>query len=99
MADMKKFLLLVLLPGCATLGSAIRTVEDIARAECSAWYSAHQGISIEDAWKDFCAAEEHWGPFVARVELEEREGRDGVPLKTAAVPGDCSEIWVDGGAP
>lgn len=80
---------------CAAWSKAapyVKTTEDIARAECAAFYSTKQSISIEDAFKTFCAAEDAFGPFLQDVASKQAAAKAGVTAKVAAIPGDCAEV-------
>lgn len=66
--------LLVALPlGCGGASPIPRTIDDVARIACEAYFSQHdrakalamqQGISIDDAAKAICAVADVLAPFV-----------------------------------
>lgn len=85
----------LLVTGCGLLSGAkpyISTAEDAARALCAVYASEKKGISVEDAFKDFCAGEQNYGPFLAVVKEKQQAGKAGVSLKVAALPEDCAEV-------
>jgi hypothetical protein len=52
------------LAGCAGGWPAPKTINDVARAACAAYFSRVQGISIDDAARVFCAVPEVLAPFL-----------------------------------
>ncbi len=50
--------------GCAAALPIVRSVDDIARSMCAAYFGQKQGVSVEDAARMYCATREAWAPWI-----------------------------------
>lgn len=56
--------LLLALPGCSGSQLQPRTINDLARAACAAYFARTQGFSAEDAARAICTVPEVLAPFL-----------------------------------
>lgn len=65
--------LALLIPACSGGFPPPRTVNDLARAACAAYFSRVQGISIEDAARAICTVPEVLAPFLRAQQTGEAQ--------------------------
>lgn len=61
------------IPACSGGFPQPRTVNDLARAACAAYFSRTQGISIEDAARAICTVSEVLAPFLRAQQTGEAQ--------------------------
>jgi len=64
----------LLLPSCAGWKPVARTADGIAEALCGQFFGEKQGISIEDAARQFCTTQDDLRPWIDSVLAAKRDG-------------------------
>jgi hypothetical protein len=62
------------LPGCASVMPVLKSVDQIARSLCAAFYGEKNGISADEAARLYCATREAWEPWIGPALDAQRAG-------------------------
>jgi hypothetical protein len=60
-------LLALTLGGCAEMKPIVRSVHDLAQHACALFFSERQGLSAEDAAREFCRTEQQLRPWLEQM--------------------------------